>query len=318
MLARAHGYDQDMQLIWNASIRDTWDHFENTQPRLLEQSWAYGQAMQAQGLGVQRAQILIDGACAAQAQFITRRVLGYIGLATCSRGPIWSAQLSAQQRAQALKWLKRSIPIRPWRATLFSPSAADPHFSPADTGRLTQVITGDSTALVDLRQSEAQLRANLHGKWRNHLRQAEQHPLQVFCGTDTQRLATLLQHEAQQRRDKHFYGLPIEFVESFVACAPHSEDAYWLCEASVEDEPLAAMLFLRHGNTATYHIGWLDPRARSMNVHNLLLWRGLCDLKKQGVDWLDLGGVNTEGLAGISHFKLRVGGEKITHPGTFF
>ena len=42
-----------MQLIWNDSIRETWDGFEAEQPRLLEQSWAYGQAMQQQGLSAQ-------------------------------------------------------------------------------------------------------------------------------------------------------------------------------------------------------------------------------------------------------------------------
>ena len=128
----------------------------------------------------------------------------------------------------------------------------------------------------------------------------------------------LLQHEAQQRRDKRFYGLPIEFVESFVACAPRSEDAYWLCEVSVEDEPLAAMLFLRHGNTATYHIGWLAPEARHLSLHNLLLWRGLLALQKAGVHWLDLGGINSEDLGGISRFKLGTGGLALTHPGTYF
>ncbi len=310
---------KNMQLIWNASIRETWEQFENTQPHLLEQSWAYGDAMQRQGLGVQRAQILIDGVCMAQAQFITRRVLAYIGLASCSRGPIWSAHVSAPQRAQALQQLQQAMPTRPWRATLFSPSAADPQFQAADTGRLSQVITGDSTVLLDLRLSEAQLRAKLHGKWRNRLRQAEQHAqVHLFSGTDDQRLASTLQREVQQRREKRFHGLPIEFVLSFVACGPSSTANYWLCEASLQGQPVAAVLFLRHGNTATYHIGWLAPPARAMNLHNLLLWRGLCDLKKQGVHWLDLGGVNTEDLGGISHFKLGMGGEKITHPGTYF
>lgn len=309
----------DMQLIWNASIREKWDGFESRQARLLEQSWAYGAAMQAQGLGVQRVEILHEGECVGQAQFITRRVLGYIGLASCSRGPVWSPLASPPLRAQGLRLLKRQLPLRPWRAVLFSPSATDPQRHAQDTGRLHQVITGDATSIVDLQQSEQELHAALHGKWRNRLRRAQQPSgLSLFVGTDASRLQALLSREAEQRREKRFYGLPLAFVESFVASHALAQEAYTLCEISAGQNVLAGLLFLRHGRTATYHIGWLSPQARSMNLHNLLMWQGLLKLREQGLHWLDLGGINTAELAGISHFKLGVGGQTVVHPGTFF
>lgn len=308
-----------MQLIWNDSISETWDGFEAGQARLLEQSWAYGQAMQQQGLGVQRARFLVDGECVGQAQFITRRLLGYIGLASCSRGPVWSSRVGAPERAAALLALKKAVPLRPLRAVIFSPSAADPGFSPADTGRLSQVITGDSTVLMDLRQDASVLLARLQGKWRNRLRQAERlQGTDVWIGQDPARLQGLLSQEGQQRRARGFHGLPLEFVGSFVATQPRPEDAYLLCEARLEGRVQAAMLFLRHGQTATYHIGWLAPEARHLSLHNLLLWQGLLALQKAGVHWLDLGGINSEDLGGISRFKLGTGGLALTHPGTYF
>ena len=308
-----------MQLIWNDSIRETWDGFEAEQPRLLEQSWAYGQAMQQQGLGVQRARILIGGACVGQAQFITRRLLAYIGLASCSRGPVWSPQIGAEERAAALLALKKAVPLRPLRAVLFSPSAADPGFSPAETGRLSQVITGDSTVLLDLRQDAQSLLAGLQGKWRNRLRQAERlQDTEVFIGQDAERLQGLLAQEALQRRARRFHGLPLEFVQSFVASSPRPEDGYLICEARRQGRAQAAMLFLRHGQTATYHIGWLAAEAKHLSLHNLLLWQGLLALQQAGVRWLDLGGINSEDLGGISRFKLGTGGTALTHPGTYF
>ncbi len=308
-----------MQLIWNDSIRESWDGFAAAQPRLLEQSWAYGQAMQAQGLGVQRARILIDGRCIGQAQFITRRLLGYIGLASCSRGPVWLPDVGAQTRAAALLALKKSVPVRALRAVIFSPNGADPGLKPADTERLSQVITGDATVLLDLRQDTAALLAGLHGKWRNRLRQAERlQDTTVFAGQDPIRLQGLLAQEARQRHARRFHGLPLEFVQSFVGAQARAEDSYCLCEASHQGRPQAAMLFLRHGQTATYHIGWLDPDARQLNLHNLLLWRGLLALQQAGVHWLDLGGINSEDLGGISRFKLGTGGLALSHPGTFF
>jgi lipid II:glycine glycyltransferase (peptidoglycan interpeptide bridge formation enzyme) len=41
-------------------------------------------------------------------------------------------------------------------------------------------------------------------------------------------------------------------------------------------------------------------------------------LQEQGVEVLDLGGVNTHDLPGISRFKLGTGGQAITLAGTFF
>ena len=41
-------------------------------------------------------------------------------------------------------------------------------------------------------------------------------------------------------------------------------------------------------------------------------------LQEQGIEVLDLGGVNTHDLPGISRFKLGTGGQAITLAGTYF
>ena len=40
-------------------------------------------------------------------------------------------------------------------------------------------------------------------------------------------------------------------------------------------------------------------------------------LKQRGIDKLDLGGVNTHDLPGISRFKISTGGEVITYAGGY-
>jgi lipid II:glycine glycyltransferase (peptidoglycan interpeptide bridge formation enzyme) len=77
------------------------------------------------------------------------------------------------------------------------------------------------------------------------------------------------------------------------------------------------MLFLIHGQTATYHIGWQDEAGRDAGAHPLLLWRAMGMLAERGVRWLDLGGVDTGPGAGIARFKLGTGGQVLTLPGTF-
>jgi len=91
-----------------------------------------------------------------------------------------------------------------------------------------------------------------------------------------------------------------------------------VASAKSAGQTVAAMLFLRHGAVASYHIGWSNEEGRRLNAHNLLLWRGMAYLKSQGLRALDLGGLNTRDLAGISRFKIGAGGEVVTLAGTFF
>ena len=59
-----------------------------------------------------------------------------------------------------------------------------------------------------------------------------------------------------------------------------------------EDKPLAGVLFLRHGNCATYHIGWNGKEGRQENALNLLLWKMMIKLKAKDIGTLDMGGVD--------------------------
>ena len=53
--------------------------------------------------------------------------------------------------------------------------------------------------------------------------------------------------------------------------------------ADIGRERLAGMLFLIHGQAATYQIGWTTPTGRETNAHHLMLWRGIEELQQRGV-----------------------------------
>jgi len=76
------------------------------------------------------------------------------------------------------------------------------------------------------------------------------------------------------------------------------------------------VLFLRHGNTATYYIAWTSPGGRARHAHNLLVWRAIEAMVADGVDWLDLGGIDAS-MPGVSRFKLGLGGDPVTLCGTW-
>ena len=87
--------------------------------------------------------------------------------------------------------------------------------------------------------------------------------------------------------------------------------------ADMARDRLAGMMFLIHGQAATYQIGWTTQAGRDANAHHLMLWRGIEAVLERGVRLLDLGGVNTIRSAGVARFKMRTGGKVVTLAGTY-
>ncbi len=308
-----------MKLSWNQTPRSTWDALHAQWGGSLQQDWAYGEAMRRLGVGVQRAAVLdASGQALGLAQFICRRVAGYIALASCTRGPVWSPQAGGELRAQSLRSLQSSMPARPLRVTLFSPDCPAGKLQAGEMGRLQRVMTGYSTVMLDLTQGQDALRRSFDGKWRNRLVKAEAESVTVQVQPDQQALAELMRREGEQRQRRGFHGLPTALVPAFIEAHDRPSQAYLMSVARRRKDTLAAMLFLLHGRVATYHLGWASDDGRQLNLHNLLLWRALAPLVERGITHLDLGGVNTHELPGISRFKLGTGGEVLTLAGTFF
>jgi lipid II:glycine glycyltransferase (peptidoglycan interpeptide bridge formation enzyme) len=87
--------------------------------------------------------------------------------------------------------------------------------------------------------------------------------------------------------------------------------------AELQNQRCAGMMFLLHGSTATYHLGWTDDIGREHSAHNLLLWQACALLAERGVRLLDLGGANTVANPGLARFKLGSGGRVVTWVGTY-
>lgn len=308
-----------MHLTWNPEAAEVWQRFHAAHRGSLQQSWAYGQALRALGVEVHRALVMQGESLLGLAQFQCRRLAGYIGLASCSRGPVWAPETSAAQRQQALRLLKKGVPTRAWRATVFSPEQSLARLDPQELQGLHRVMTGYSTVMLDLQQPEDALRAALDGKWRNRLVRAEGlQGLQLHVRASLKDVQWLLERENLQRQARGFHALPTDFVRAYIEAHADRSQAFWVASAVQARQTQAAMLFLRHGDVASYHIGWASEEGRRLNLHNLLLWQAMLALRKQGVQQLDLGGVNTRALPGISRFKLGTGGQLLTLAGTYF
>ena len=271
------------------------------------------------GIRVERAVFWDEGRLLGVAQFMCRRFLGYLSVASCTRGPVWHPDVTAAQRAQAYRMIKRSLPLHPFRVMLISPDETAEQLAPETLKGFSRVMTGYATAYLDLSLPLEVLKSNLDGKWRNRLNKVLAHEkLQVHAVPSLKRCTWLLGKEADQREARRFHGLPTDFVPAYIDKSTSSRDAFVMVYAELGKETVAGMLFLIHGQVASYHMGWASEEGRTLNAHNALLWKAMAHLKAEGVSRLDLGGVNTHDLPGISRFKLGAGGQVVTLAGTYF
>lgn len=309
-----------LSIDWNQTPRADWDLAHATGLGSYQQDWAYGAALKATSPGVdlQRAAVRrADGGIIALAQ-VTARALALVGrFALCTHGPVWVGAVSAAEKREAYRLLKRSLPQRQPRLLVFTPDEAE-----APKG-LHRVMTGDATVLIDLTRDEAVLRADMESSWRNKLSKAERSELQVQkAGLKPAQYRWLLEAEQKQRQKRGYRAMPLEMTERWQNAKAEGAKGdkgagLAVFRADLKRDAAAGMLFLIHGRRATYHVGWTSDEGRANAAHNLILWTAMRDLRARGVQVLDLGGVNTQSGAGVARFKLEAGGKVLVRAGAF-
>lgn len=305
-----------MQVIWNQTDRELWDAAHAKAAAPLQQDWAYGACMKALGVEVLRACVMFDDQPVALAQFIVRKWLGVLGVALCGRGPVWLAPLSGVQKAQAYALLKKSLPIGGLKIVLITPEEEASQELGLSPWR--RVMTGYSTVMLDISPDMADLRAQLDKRWRHRLGGAENAELTIHrVGTNPGQYRWLLDADMQQREERNLEGLPIAFFDLYAKARQVPAKTILTMRADVGRDRVAGMLFLIHGEAATYQLGWTSDPGRDLHAHNRLLWAAIEELKTRGVRWLDLGGVNTQRSAGVARFKIKTGGRVVTFAGTY-
>lgn len=305
-----------MQVTWNQVDREVWDAAHAQAAAPLQQDWAYGACMKALGVDVQRACVTLNGEPVALAQCLVRKWLGVLSVVLCGRGPLWLRSLSGAEKARAYAAMKRSLPLSGLKLMLVTPeeeASKDLGLSP-----WRRVMTGYSTVMLDITPSMDVLRAQLDKRWRHRLGGAENAALTVHrVGTNPGQYRWLLDADMQQRQERNLEGLPIAFFDLYAKARQTPAKTILTLRADWGRDRVAGMLFLIHGEAATYQLGWTSDQGRDLHAHNRVLWAAIEELKARGVRWLDLGGVNTQRSAGVARFKIKTGGRVVTFAGTY-
>ena len=304
-----------MEILWNALKKPEWDAL--TQDAPIQQQWAFGDALAEVGPPRLRAVVRSGGETLALAQFSVGGVGRLASWALCMRGPVWVADLTDADRAEALRRLRAAAPLRRPRAIFFMPDAPDDCAYPKLAG-LRRVMTGLNAVDIDLTPSLDALRAGMHGKWRNRLRSAEKARVELRpIGRRLRDYRWLLEEEDAQKKANRYFGPPTTLIPAYRRAAGDKRALRIMGAFDGGEEPIAAMLFLRHGRRATYQIGWSSEAGRRLGAHNLLLWDAIAAFKRDGARRLDLGEADTRSGAGLARFKLGAGGRPTTLCGAY-
>lgn len=232
-----------------------------------------------------------------------RRFRGGLRVALMSRAALTEPQLLRDRIREA--GLRRHL-------ILLSPDHPTPQL--ARIGAVP-VMTPASVAEIDLSVARDERRAALHQKWRNRLRHAEQQGLRVTRqNMPLKPDHWLLRADAAQQSRLGYRSWPAALTLAFARENPGAAKLFTAFEGR---DPVAAMLFLRHGAGATYHMGHITARGRAVSAHNLLLWQAAGWLAAKGHRRLDLGLIDTQRAAGLARFKLGAGASARVLGGTW-
>lgn len=167
-----------------------------------------------------------------------------------------------------------------------------------------QVLTQAHIAEWDLTQPD--LRARLHGKWRNQLKRGEGNGLRIRETAWDGMAHPMFAANEILARNRKFRSYPTALLSAYAQLNPTDTT---LIEAYDRGTLVAACLILRHGKTATYQTAWANEQGRALQAPRVVLWAAAQQMKTLGYDILDLGVIETNHARGLARFKLGTGAQ---------
>jgi hypothetical protein len=246
--------------------------------------------------------------------------LGPIHFLNLYRGPLWfDADPPEEHLKEFAALFNKAFPRRLLRRRRWLPEWPD-----ADSAKTILSECGFrpnaqtfETVWLDLQKSEAALRSDLDGKWRNSLNKGERSDITIVADTKGATADLFLHFYEIDRKLKKYRGRTANFLKEEISSAAKLREAVILWAQNKEKKPIAAILVIIHGQSATYRIGWTTDLGRAANAHNVLLWEATKRLKESGLRFFDLGGVEPVGAEGLTQFKKGMGGQEVKLLGVY-
>lgn len=299
------------EIRWNSLSLEEWQlRFKQIPRSNILQSYHYAQA--ACKINRQRARwglIIIDGQEAGLCQLLEAKTLwGLLHAVILDRGPLWFDGYGGAAHVKFFfEKLLQEFPNRFGRKRRFIPEIEDGPSARQLTGQISGFNRQDNqssyqTLWWDLTIDDEIARSQLRGNWRSSLNQAEKSNLKVVCDDQGKLYSWLRPIYKTDKQLKGYSGASPQLLDNLAAFST-SENPMVIMKAQKEGRDIAVVMFLVHGRSATYQVGWSSEEGRTHNAHHFLLWQARSVLKQYGVQEIDLGGVNDETAAGVKKFK---------------
>ncbi len=176
-------------------------------------------------------------------------------------------------------------------------------------------VQPSKTVIVNLSQSEAELKNGMHHKTRYNIGLAERRGIHVGESGDAGMFWRLLGKTS--KRDK-FFPHPKDYYEKLLSFFKNSgEIEVKLFMAEHKNKPISAAIVLLYKGTGHYLHGASDYKYRQHMAPYLLHWSIIKYLKGRGLLNYDLWGIDAEKWPGVTRFKLGFGGKVTEYPGSF-
>lgn len=145
--------------------------------------------------------------------------------------------------------------------------------------------------------------ARCHPKQRANMRQAAAAGVTCRMMADDEGVELFYAMHARLRKVKHrLLPQPRRFFDELAR--RYFPERGFVLVAQYDHTPVAAMLFVREGNTWYYKFSASEPTALALRPNHFLLWRAVESAIEAGIDAIDLGISEDEGLV---RFKQRFG-----------
>lgn len=310
-----------LTIEWDKTSVADWQRLLLRVPRSnVIQTFAYAKAVRSAKHQMTRFGVIKEaGNAVGLVQIQEVKLLGMFHTVVLDRGPLWfEGKGSSDDWESFFKTFDKEFPRRVgrWRRIMPEMAGSDENMKLLISSGLRVVREGYRSIWLDLRDESEGIRKRFKGKWRNALNSAEKNGLAVATDWQMETLPWLLMQYEADKRERKFDGPSASFLHCLTHAARGTGNVIVL-RAMQGERPVAAILILRHGSSATYQIGWTSEEGRKTKAHHLLLWRACLALKDVGVEWFDAGGINEEHAAGVTQFKRGLGGKEYQLVGTF-
>jgi hypothetical protein len=244
-------------------------------------------------------------------------ILGLRRSIICHRMPLWFDGFG-DTLDQQLFWREFRITYLQSIFTKLSiiPESSDPEYMKAF--KQHTLIDPYETYWLDISQNEDTLLHSMRKSWKQDIKQAERvfnKDISLYKTRSINDLKMIIQLSDHHRRVKSYNAPSRQYLERLcLEFLDQNQCEIWL--AKYGHEILSAIIILKHGQSATYQIGYSSVKGRSMKLTKLLLWNAILDLKSQGVSTLDLGGVNKH-TPQLTMFKSGLGGDYVRLSGFY-